>query len=169
MRARCANKGEKVGVMQVAKSFVRVARGIILARNLLRQDKDRSRFLVWLLVLQGTGEERSANHAVVRPHETDYNPDVYPTMYLWKGFLEFCCYESNRICEYDYCLFPEHAIHWDSKQSKIFLLLVEMLTMFILLFILPKSMDLIHWFLTVCVHARVSKNDVNYGVSLYLP
>ena len=24
MRARCANKGEKVGVMQVAKSFVRV-------------------------------------------------------------------------------------------------------------------------------------------------
>ena len=44
-----------------------------------------------------------------------------------------------------------------------------MLTMFVFIILLPTIQELIHLFLTVGVHVRVYKYDVNYGVSLDFP
>ena len=46
---------------------------------------------------------------------------------------------------------------------------MDMLTMFIFIFLLQTSQEPIHWLLPVGVHFRVSKYDIDYGVSLDLP
>ena len=77
------------------------ARKIILVRYLLRQSEALSWFPVLLLVLQGTGEIISTDHAGVWPWNRNCNMAIDPTTYLWKGLLTFFCYESTKICEYD--------------------------------------------------------------------
>ena len=54
------------------------------------------------------------------------------------------------------------------KIEKKFLFLLKVLTVFIFIFILPLIKELFHWFLPVGVCVRVSKSDVNYGVSMDL-
>ena len=48
-------------------------------------------------------------------------------------------------------------------------LMVAVITALILIFPIPTSQDLIHWFMFVGVRIRVSKYDVDYGVSLDFP
>ena len=50
-----------------------------------------------------------------------------------------------------------------------FLLLLEVLTVLIFVFLVPNIQDLIHWLILVGVNVRVSKYDVDYGVSLSFP
>ena len=52
------------------------------------------------------------------------------------------------------------------KTGEIFPLLVSVLTVFIFIYLIPQRQELSHWFLTVGVYVRVSKSDVDYGVSL---
>ena len=49
----------------------------------------------------GDGEMSYADHEVVWPSNRYWNSAFDPTTYLWKGFLEFCHYESTQIREYD--------------------------------------------------------------------
>ena len=76
------------GFIQGAKQLCGCARKIILANNLLHQAEAQSRVPVRFSVPQGTGETISEYHRVVQPHEWYCNPDVDPTMYVWKGFLD---------------------------------------------------------------------------------
>ena len=46
--------------------------------------------------------------------------------------------------------------------------LVAVLTVIIFILLLPTIQELIHWSVLVGVHVRVSRYDVNYGVSLSL-
>ena len=77
------------------------AREMILARSLLRQDKNQSRVPVRLPVPQGTGEASFAYYAGVQPHYYYWDPPVNPTTYVWNGFVKFLNHESTQIREYD--------------------------------------------------------------------
>ena len=50
-----------------------------------------------------------------------------------------------------------------------FPLIVAVLTMLILILLLPTVHEIIHWLVLVGVRVRVSKYNVNYGVSMDLP
>ena len=144
-------------------------RKIVLAQNLLRQDKAWYRVPVQLPVPQGTGETSSTDHAEVWLRNRDCNPEVDPSTYVWKGFIKFYHHESTQICEYNEGLLTEHAIYWEYKRRKKFPLFVAMLNMFIFIFLVSTIQELIHWILPVGVSVRVSNYDVNYGVSADLP
>ena len=47
-----------------------------------------------------------------------------------------------------------------------FLLLVAVLTVLVLIFLLPKSQEFIHWIILVGIHAIIAKHDVDDGASL---
>ena len=86
---------------QAGRFFCGCARKIILARNLLRQAKAQLWIPVQFPVQKETGGTSSTDRALVRTSDCDWNTVIDPTMYLWKGFFAFCCYESTQICEYD--------------------------------------------------------------------
>ena len=46
-----------------------------------------------------------------------------------------------------------------------FLLLMEVLTVLIVIFLLPTTQELIHWFVLVGVRVQVFKYDVGYSIS----
>ena len=50
-----------------------------------------------------------------------------------------------------------------------FLLIVEVLTVLIFIFLIQTIQEIVHWFILVGICIRVSKFDVDYGVSLDLP
>ena len=52
--------------------------------------------------------------------------------------------------------------------EKCFLLLIEILTVLILIFLFPTSQELIHRFVLVGVRASVYKSDVDNGISMDL-
>ena len=108
------------------------------------------------------------DHAGVRPCDHNCDPDRHPAIHVQNGFIHFCYHELTKIIDYDQGLLSKHAIN-RKKWRKMVPLIAEVLTMLILILLLPKIQYLIHWFMLVVVRIRVSKYDVNYGVSLDFP
>ena len=57
----------------------------------------------------------------------------------------------------------------ERKRKKIYPWLVEMLTMFVLIFFPPPSQESSHWIFFVGVTVWVPESHFNYGLSLTLP
>ena len=80
-RVQCADEGGGRG--HVDGIFLReCAHKIILARNLLRQAKDRSQIPVLIFALQGTGKVGSADHVGLQPRDCNCDPAVDPSTYV---------------------------------------------------------------------------------------
>ena len=80
------------------RNFLRTfERKIHLARNILRQPKAWSRIPFQILILQGTGKVRFAEHAVVQPCDSDLHPAIDPSTYVLNGFLGFFHHELTQI------------------------------------------------------------------------
>ena len=86
---RCANEG-CVGVCVWLHGWhsgvLGLAREIMLARNLMCQPDARCQLPVWLPVLQGTGELRSADNFWVKSYNRYCNLTVYPAWHMRNGF-----------------------------------------------------------------------------------
>ena len=65
---------------------------------------------------------------------------------------------------------PSQACHTlRGQMEKIFPLIVAVLNVLIIIFLPPTIHDLVHWIIPVSIRARISKSDVNDGVSLDFP
>ena len=85
-------RGVRAGSRWWRKLLRECAHKIILARNLLRQAKDRSQIPVLIFALQGTGKVGSADHVGLQPRDCNCDPAVDPSTYVWNGFLKFLCH-----------------------------------------------------------------------------
>ena len=57
----------------------------------------------------------------------------------------------------------------EREDGDFFPLLLSDITVIIFILLIPKSQELIHWFVLLVFRIRVSKYDVDYGVILYSP
>ena len=162
MRGRGGGGG--YGFIQVVKYLYGCARKIILVHNLLHQSEARSWVPSLDLGPSGYCNMNSAYHVGVQPRDFNCDHSVDPTTYLWNGFLDFCCYDSTYIFEYEQRLLPKDDTHWEGKW-RFFLLLVTVLTVLIFYLLLPISQEPFHFFMHVGVHVWVSQYDVYYGIS----
>ena len=133
------------------KILRRCARKIVMVRNLLRQTKARSWVPVRILVLQGTGEEISVDHAGVQPRNFDFDPAVNPDAHVQNGFVHFCCHELTQNLKYNQGLLSKHTINRKNKQRKLFPLLEAFLIVLILILVLPTSQELIYCLMHIYV------------------
>ena len=91
-----------------------------LAHDLMCQLDSWFRFLVRILILQGTGESIYADDTWVRYFNRGFHLTVYPTPYVQNGFVHFFCHGSTQFREYNQGLPSYHAVNRNNKQRKLF-------------------------------------------------
>ena len=65
--------------------------------NLMWQPDSQFWMPVRIPVLQGTGVLSSADHTWVRSSNHNCNSTVYPSPYVWNGFVHFCCNSLTQL------------------------------------------------------------------------